>query len=160
VLIGTSLIAKCPIGALVESITEFSGNIFADDFSEQIKNFQSGAQVFAKQVPDPERFGCPVFDQHDSKKVLRIEEKPAKAPSPYAVTGVYLCDSQVFDYIRSIERSARGQLEITDVNNRYIDAGTMRWEPLEGYWNDAGTFDSLFAANAYWAKKAQSKTRN
>jgi len=127
------------------------------DIRPVVERFKNGATVFLKEVPDPERFGCPVFDEADPKKMLRIEEKPTKPASPYAVTGVYLYDNQVFDYIRSIERSDRGQLEITDVNNCYLRDGTMNWELLEGYWSDAGTFDSLFEANAYWAKKAQSK---
>ena len=127
------------------------------DIRPAIEQFTSGATIFLKEVSDPERFGCPVFDLKDPKKIVRIEEKPAKPASPYAVTGVYLYDAKLFGYIKSLKRSERGQLEITDVNNCYIESGTMRWEQLNGFWSDAGTFDSLFEANAFWAKKAQAK---
>lgn len=119
-----------------------------------IERFTDGAMVFLKEVPDPERFGCPVFSPSDPAKISRIEEKPAVPGSPYAVTGLYLYDAKVFDYIRSIAPSPRGQLEITDVNNSYLRDSKLEWEALDGFWSDAGTFESLYGANKYWAEKA------
>lgn len=123
------------------------------DISKAVKNFRRGALVFLKKVADPQRYGVPVFDKKDPKKIIKIEEKPKKPKSPYAVTGLYLYDNKVFDYIRRSKPSERGELEITDVNNFYIKAGEMRWEELKGYWQDAGTFETLFQANQYWMKK-------
>lgn len=122
------------------------------DISPAVSSFQGGATVFLRHVPDPERFGVPVFDEADAKRIVAIEEKPANPKSHYAVTGLYLYDHQVFDFIRSISPSARGELEITDVNNAYIERGQLRWSELEGFWSDAGTFESLFRTNAYWAQ--------
>jgi len=123
------------------------------DISPAVKNFKDGALIFLKKVPNPSRFGVPVFDKKDSKRIIKIEEKPKKPKSPYAVTGLYIYDNQVFDFIRKCRPSARGELEITDVNNFYIEAGKMRWEELKGYWLDAGTFETLFKAGKYWAEK-------
>ena len=125
------------------------------DISPAVHDFTTGALVFLKQVPDPQRFGVPVFDPHDPQKIIRIDEKPKSPQSDYAVTGLYIYDAKVFDYITTNQPSARGEMEITDVNNRYIKDGTMRWTELKGFWSDAGTFDSLFHSNEYWAKKAQ-----
>jgi len=127
------------------------------DISKAVKNFRNGALVFLKKVSDPQRYGVPVFDKKDPKKIIRIEEKPKKPKSDYAVTGLYLYDNKVFDYIRKCKPSKRGELEITDVNNFYIKAGTMRWEELKGYWQDAGSFETLFQANQYWARKKLGK---
>jgi glucose-1-phosphate thymidylyltransferase len=121
------------------------------DISEDVRNFQSGAMVFLKEVTDPERFGVPEFD--DNKKIVRIEEKPQDPKSNYAVTGLYIYDNKVFDFIRQIKPSERGQLEVTDLNNVYIDNGELQWAELKGYWSDAGTFDSLYNANKFWAEK-------
>ncbi len=119
--------------------------------------FQGGATVFLRPVHDPERFGVPVFDERDPSRIVAIEEKPKQPKSSFAVTGLYLYDHQVFDIIRTIKRSDRGELEITDVNNAYIARGQLRWAELGGFWSDAGTFASLFRANAYWAQKATQK---
>ncbi len=124
------------------------------DISAPVKSFTNGATVFLRRVADPERFGVPVFDDADPTKIVAIEEKPAQPKSPYAVTGLYLYDARVFEFIRSIEPSRRGELEITDVNNRYVQAGKLRWAELDGFWSDAGTFDSLFRSSAYWARKS------
>src|SRR5262249_33617910 len=124
-----------------------------------VERFADGATVFLKHVPDPERFGVPEFDPKDPKKVIGIEEKPAKPRSNYAVTGLYLYDNKVFEFIRQCDPgyAGRGELEITQVNNFYIEAGKLHWEELDGYWNDAGTFDSLLSVSRYWAEKAASK---
>jgi len=121
------------------------------DISEEVRNFKEGAMFFLKEVHDPERFGVAVFDEN--KKITGIEEKPKEPKSNMAVTGVYIYDAKVFDYIRQIEPSDRGQLEVTDLNNIYIKDGKMFWSELNGFWSDAGTFESLFAATKYWAEK-------
>jgi len=123
------------------------------DISRAVASFNDGAMIFLKKVPDPERFGVPVFDKKDPKKIVAIEEKPKRPKSSFAVTGLYLYDNQVFSYIKKCKPSKRGQLEITDVNNFYIKAGKMLWEELKGFWSDAGTFESLFRASKYWALK-------
>lgn len=123
------------------------------DISGAVKGFTQGAMVFLKKVPDPQRFGNPVFNPSDPSKIDSIVEKPSAPSSPYAVTGLYLYDSTVFDKIRSIAPSSRGELEVTDLNNAYIQNGTLSWAELNGFWSDAGTFHSLFRSSAYWAKK-------
>jgi glucose-1-phosphate thymidylyltransferase len=128
------------------------------DISESVAGFDGGAMVFLRQVPDPERFGVPVFDPNDPQRIVAIEEKPAQPKSQYAVTGLYLYDDKVFDVISGIEPSARGELEITDVNNRYIRDGQLHWAELNGFWSDAGTFESLFRTSAYWAQKVSGRT--
>jgi glucose-1-phosphate thymidylyltransferase len=104
----------------------------------------SGARILLKEVEDPQRFGVPVLE---GDKVVRIIEKPNDPPSNYAVTGIYMYDVQVFDFIKTLDPSERGELEITDVNNLYIDQGTMTWSQIDGWWTDAGTFDSLLKAS-------------
>ena len=123
------------------------------DISEDVKNFSNGALLFLKKVPDPQRFGVPEFDSEDPEKVVNIIEKPENPPNNYAVSGLYLYDNKVFDYIKNIEPSERGELEITDVNNCYVNDNNLKWTELKGYWTDAGTFDSLYRANQYWAEK-------
>jgi glucose-1-phosphate thymidylyltransferase len=122
-------------------------NIIEDNISRSIAAFQqqpSGARILLKRVRDPERFGVPVFE---SGRIVRIEEKPAKPASDYAVTGAYLYDTEVFDIVASLTPSGRGELEITDVNNAYLKRGTMAHDVLEGWWSDAGTFESLYRAS-------------
>lgn len=123
------------------------------DISEDVKTFEKGAKIFLKEVPDPERFGVAELDPNDKSKIFGIEEKPENPKSNLAVTGVYIYDKEVFHHIENIKPSARGQLEITDVNNIYINEGDMTWAELSGYWSDAGTFESLYRTNAYWARK-------
>lgn len=108
-------------------------------FEEQPK----GARILLKEVPDPQRFGVPVFE---NERIVRIDEKPAMPASNYAVIGIYMYDNRVFDFIRNLKPSDRGELEITDVNNFYIQEGTLEWSVLDGWWTDAGTFDSLLYA--------------
>ena len=104
----------------------------------------SGAKIILKKVPDPQRFGVPRLD---GTRVISIDEKPAQPKSEYAVIGVYLYDHEVYDIIRKLKPSNRGELEITDVNNAYIARDAMTWEELEGWWTDAGTFESLLRAS-------------
>ncbi|WP_058867106.1 sugar phosphate nucleotidyltransferase [Chloracidobacterium thermophilum] len=103
-----------------------------------------GARILLKEVPDPQRFGVPTLK---GSQVVRIDEKPAQPASPYAVTGIYMYDATVFDIIRTLKPSQRGELEITDVNNAYIARGELTWEVLDGWWTDAGTFESLHLAS-------------
>jgi glucose-1-phosphate thymidylyltransferase len=114
-----------------------------------------GAKIILKKVPDPGRFGVPELE---GRKVLRIEEKPDVPKSEYAVIGIYMYDSEVFDIIRTLKPSGRGELEITDVNNAYINRGEMSWEELEGWWTDAGTFESLLRASNLVAESGANKT--
>jgi glucose-1-phosphate thymidylyltransferase len=116
---------------------------------ENYKRQERGARILLKQVDDPQRFGVPVLE---GDTVVRIEEKPQRPASNYAVTGIYLYDSQVFNFISTLSPSERGELEITDVNNLYIQQGTMTWSVLEGWWSDAGTFESLLRASNLVAK--------
>jgi glucose-1-phosphate thymidylyltransferase len=122
-------------------------NIIESDICEAAKNFQQqdkGAMVMLKDVPDPERFGVPVFE---NGRIIRIEEKPKKPLSSYAVIGIYFYDGTVFDRIRGLKPSGRGEYEITDINNSYLAEGTLRHTLLEGWWTDAGTFESLWHAS-------------
>ena len=118
------------------------GNIRAavESYSAQGK----GAKILLKKVYDPQRFGVP---QLNGARVLKIEEKPSQPKSEYAVVGIYLYDERVFEIIRGLKPSGRGELEITDVNNAYIERGEMTWDELQGWWSDAGTFESLLNAS-------------
>jgi glucose-1-phosphate thymidylyltransferase len=122
-------------------------NIFQDSLRPFVDSFLNqgvGAKVILKEVPDPNQFGVPVFE---NDRVVAIEEKPEVPQSPFAVTGVYFYDSQVFDIINALEPSARGELEITDVNNAYIEKGELTVDYLQGWWADAGEFPGLAEAN-------------
>jgi glucose-1-phosphate thymidylyltransferase len=123
------------------------------DIGQAVKAFAGGATVFLKEVSDPKRFGVPEFDPQDKTKIIKIEEKPIAPKSDFAVTGLYLYDHQVFDIIKTLKPSGRGELEITDVNNYYLEKGKLSWCQLDGFWSDAGTFESLFYSNQYWAQK-------
>lgn len=128
-------------------------NIFADDVSEQIKQFKGGAHVFLKQIHDAHRFGVAEIS---GDTIIHIDEKPASPKSSLAVTGFYIYDNQVFDIITTLRPSGRGELEITDVNNAYIERGVMRYSILEGDWTDSGTFESLYHANTLARQIVQS----
>ena len=111
---------------------------------EDYRQHDYGAKIILKKVPDPQRFGVPRLE---GRRVVRIDEKPANPQSDYAVIGVYMYDEAVYDIIRSLKPSGRGELEITDVNNAYIERNAMTWEELDGWWTDAGTFESLLRAS-------------
>lgn len=139
-----------------ESVAMILGdNIFEDDFSEDIKNFQGGAKVFAKEVPDPERFGVVKFGA--DMKAEKIVEKPQEFLSNYAVTGLYVYDNRVVDIAKKIKPSSRGELEITDVNNWYLENGELEVAMVNGEWLDAGTFDSLLKAQNFAKEKLDGK---
>ncbi len=128
-------------------------NIIQDDITPYVRKFDeqdSGARILLKDVDDPQRFGCP---QLDGERIVRIEEKPASPKSRYAVTGIYMYDRRVFDFCRNLKPSERGELEITDVNNAYIREGDLYYDILDGWWTDAGQFESLYHANELVARE-------
>ena len=122
-------------------------NILEGSISQYVSNFTkqaSGARILLKEVTDPQRFGVPEIQ---GSRIIRIDEKPAHPTSRYAVTGIYMYDHAVFDIIKTLKPSKRGELEITDVNNAYIKQGNMQYDILDGWWTDAGTFESLLRAS-------------
>jgi glucose-1-phosphate thymidylyltransferase len=119
-------------------------NIFQDNIKQDVSNFKSGAKIFLKEVPDAQRFG--VAELKDDK-VIGIQEKPAEPKSNFAVTGLYIYNNSVFRVIKTLKPSTRGELEITDVNNYFVNNGTMEYRVLDGFWSDAGTFESLLRAS-------------
>ena len=132
-------------------------NIIEKNISQAVKAYRhqgGGAKILLKKVPDPQRFGVPELD---GRRVVRIEEKPQKPKSDYAVIGVYMYDAEVFRIIKTLKPSARGELEITDVNNAYIERDEMTWDELEGWWTDAGTFESLLRASNLVAQTGANK---
>lgn len=127
-------------------------NIIEGNICRAVESFRGqkeGARILLKEVPDPQRFGVPVFE---GERIVRIDEKPSKPGSSFAVIGIYMYDHKVFDFIKTLKPSERGELEITDVNNFYIREGKIAWDVLEGWWSDAGTFDSLQYAGCMVAK--------
>lgn len=132
-------------------------NIIEGNIAGAIRSYEAqgkGAKIILKKVPDPDRFGVPELS---GQRVLRIEEKPKSPKSEYAVIGIYLYDGEVYDIIRTLEPSRRGELEITDVNNAYIARDEMTWEELDGWWTDAGTFESLLRASNLVAETGANK---
>ncbi|GLI09890.1 glucose-1-phosphate thymidylyltransferase [Paenibacillus tyrfis] len=122
-------------------------NVFSDSIAPYVQNFknqQTGAKILLQEVHDPKRYGVPELD---GDKIVSIEEKPQNPKSSYAVTGIYMFDSSVFDIIKTLKPSGRGELEITDVNNAYIGRGQLTYDVLQGWWTDAGTHASLAKAN-------------
>jgi glucose-1-phosphate thymidylyltransferase len=132
---------------LGDNIIEGSISHYIDNFEKQ----QGGARILLKEVQDPQRFGVPEIC---GDQILRIEEKPTVPASNYAVTGIYMYDAEVFDFVKDLKPSHRGELEITDVNNAYIKEGKMRYDILDGWWTDAGTFESLLHASNLVSRKA------
>lgn len=131
---------------LGDNIVEKSIKTAVDNFREQ----GSGAKILLKQVEDPQRFGVAKLD---GDKVVNIVEKPKEPESDLIVTGIYMYDPSVFEFIKKLEPSQRGELEITDVNNLFIGRGNMTYEILDGWWTDAGTFESLYRASTLVAEK-------
>lgn len=129
-------------------------NLFGDNFSKEVEDFRkasAGARIVLKKVHDPERFGVARFSR-DGKKISEIIEKPKNPPSNWAVTGFYLYDNRVFDVIKTLKPSARGEYEITDVNNWYVRNGSMSFIKAKKHWLDVGTFPSLHKANVLLSK--------
>ena len=142
-------LSLCEYYSKHESVCVVLGdNLIENNINRAVDTFRKGgergAMILLKEVDDARRFG--VAEIKDGR-VTNIIEKPKEPPTNFAVTGFYLYDNQVFDFIRTCTRSARGELEITDVNNRYIEAGQMKCDFIEGWWTDAGTFPSLHRAS-------------
>jgi len=132
-------------------------NIIENNFVESAERFwqqKKGAHIILKEVHDPERFGCPEIVEG---RIVGIEEKPKQPKSNYAVTGIYLYDNAVFEKIKTLKPSLRGELEITDINNMYLREGTLTHSILEGWWTDAGTFESLRHATNLVAETGANK---
>ena len=128
-------------------------NIFEDDFSDlKLNYYDSWCHIFLKEVPDPERFGVPVFQGMD-RHLVKVEEKPEKPMSNYAVTGLYMFNDEVWSVIDTLKPSERGELEVVDLINWYIDRGKTTHSELKGFWSDAGTPDSLVQANKLVSQK-------
>ncbi len=134
------------IVVLGDNIIESNIKSAVDHFKRQ----ETGARILLKEVTDPQRFGVAEIS---GDRILSIEEKPKDPKSNFAVTGIYMFDADVFNIIKTLKPSDRGELEITDVNNEYIQRGQMTFEVLEGWWTDAGTFESLYRANCLTASK-------
>jgi glucose-1-phosphate thymidylyltransferase len=128
-------------------------NIFDHDFTENIASFKSGARIFAKQVPDPERSGVVEFDEN--KRVISIVEKPEHPKSNYAVVGFYIYDNNVIQHAKGLKPSARGEIEIVDLHNIYLQKNELDVNVIEGMWEDAGTIDSLLRVNNLIADKVR-----
>ena len=141
VILGDNLIEK----NIVKAVKDFKG---------QLSSGGGGAKILLKEVHDPQRFGVAHLD---GDKVTKIIEKPKEPESNLAVIGIYMYDGRVWDIIHKLEPSDRGELEITDVNNWYIEDGSMTWEVLDGWWTDAGTFESLHSASKLVAESGANK---
>lgn len=131
---------------LGDNLVDQSIKPYVDEFRRQ----KEGARILIKKVPDPERFGVV---EMKGKKIVRIIEKPRNPPSDYIVTGIYMYDPTVFEFIQKLKPSRRGELEITDVNNMYLKKNKLYYNILEGNWTDCGTFNSLWRANRIVASK-------
>ena len=132
-------------------------NIIENNFLDAAESFRKqkrGAHIVLKEVHDPERFGCPEISDG---RIVRIEEKPRKPKSRFAVTGIYMYDTSVFEKIRRLKPSGRGELEITDINNMYLEEGALSHSILDGWWTDAGTFESLRHATNLVAESGANK---
>ena len=138
--VGTSNVAVC-----------LGDNIFDDEIN--LEDFEGGSRIFLKEVHDPERFGVAELEKDSDCKVLSIVEKPKNPKSNLCVTGLYVYDNKVFNYIKNLTPSDRGELEITDVNNFYVRDGLMTCQRLKSWWSDAGTFESLLKASTLVANK-------
>jgi glucose-1-phosphate thymidylyltransferase len=135
-------------------------NLFGESIKPYVSNFfkqEHGAKIILKKVHNPERFGVAYFKKG---KIISIEEKPKNPKSSYAVTGLYMYDNKIFDFIRKLKVSRRGEYEITDINNIYLRHGLLTYDILKGYWTDCGTFESLFRANMLIAKKQKVSLKN
>lgn len=137
-----------------DSVTMILGdNIFDEDFSETVSNFKQGGHVFAKEVPDPQRYGVIEFDSN--MNVLSIIEKPDSPKSNFAMVGLYILDNRASKFAKNVKPSARGELEIPDLINQYLQLNDLKVSRLKNIWEDAGTFDSLLKVNNYFANKKQ-----
>ncbi len=135
-----------------DSVTMILGdNLYEDDFSDAINSFESGGRVFAKKVPDPQRFGVVEFD--DNNQAISIVEKPDNPKSDFAVTGLYIYDNTVVQKAKDLKPSPRGEIEITDINNLYLKEGSLDVAFVQGQWLDTGTFEAMFQATNFVREK-------
>jgi glucose-1-phosphate thymidylyltransferase len=135
-----------------DSVTMILGdNIFEDDIRPFVKKFKRGGMIFAKKVSDPQRFGIIEFDKKGA--AISIEEKPSKPKSNFCVTGIYVYDNQVVKIAQNLKPSTRGEIEVTDINKKYLEKGELKVNKIAGEWLDAGTFDSLLEAGNIVKKK-------
>lgn len=147
------IIGKNFIGS--DSVTMILGdNIFDPAFKPNLTDFQSGAQIYAKQVDDPQRFGVVEFDSQN--KAISIEEKPSQPKSNFAVVGLYTYDNRVVEYAQNLPPSARGEIEITDLNNIYLKNNEIKVDIIDGLWEDAGTFESLLRVSNFMSNLTKS----
>ena len=144
-----------------KSVIVLGDNIIEKSIKRSVDKFQrqdTGARILIKKVPDPGRFGVvefsPARGDKSKRRIIKIAEKPKKPKTSYAVTGIYMYDNRVFDIVKSLKPSNRGELEITDVNNAYIKQDRMEYDILSGFWTDSGTFESLLKANNLVARKS------
>lgn len=148
-ILGESFIGK-------DNVTMILGdNIFEKDFSEEIKSFRSGGLIFAKKVPDPERYGVVKFDENNTAE--KIVEKPSEWISDYAIPGLYVFDARCVEAAKGAQKSERGEMEITEIHNYYLSRQELRVALCEGEWLDAGTFDSLLLAGQVVKEKGISR---
>jgi glucose-1-phosphate thymidylyltransferase len=132
-------------------------NIFEENLSKSIKSFKSGGLIFAKKVIDPERYG--VIEYNKSGEILSIEEKPKKPKSNFAIVGLYIYDNRVVEFSEQLKPSKRGETEIVEIHKKYLKLGELKYQAVKGFWEDAGTFDSLIRANNLIRKvKCQKKS--
>lgn len=146
-LIGESFIGDDSVALIL------GDNIFDHDFTQSVSSFKSGGRIFAKEVPDPERCGVVEFDEN--KKVVSIVEKPEHPKSNFAAVGFYIYDNRVIKFAKELKPSGRGELEIVDLHNKYLELGELDVNIIEGMWEDAGTFDSLLRVNNLIAEKVK-----
>ena len=138
-------------------ILHLGDNIIFDDIGKHVREFKSGAKVFVKKVPDPERFGVAMLDKKG--RIVEIIEKPKKPKSDLAVAGIYIYDNSVFERMVGMPKSERGEYEITWVNNQFIKTGELEAAHIESEWFDVGTFDSLLEASQYLREKHRRESR-
>lgn len=137
-----------------DNVTMILGdNIFEDDFAEPIKNFKSGGHIFAKEVPDPEKSAVVEFDNEGN--VLSVVEKPKEPKSNFAVPGIYIFDHRAPSFAQALKPSARGEIEIVDLYMQYFKTKELKVSVLDGWWEDAGTFDGLLRVNNFIAEKVK-----
>jgi glucose-1-phosphate thymidylyltransferase len=141
-----------------EDIAVILGDNTTDtDISFEVNNFIAGAHIFLKEVSDPQNFGVPTFGGQLFDEITDINEKPDVPASNYAITGLYLYDHNVFNYIDQLKPSARGEMEISEINQMYLKNDKLTYSFLEGFWKDAGNPENLLIASNYWAEKKNIK---
>ncbi len=149
-IVGENFIGSDPVTMIL------GDNIFEHDFASDIQEFKQGARIFAKEVHDPERFGVVEFDE--KFKVLSIVEKPEHPKSNFAAVGIYIYDNRVIKFAKELQPSERGEIEIVDLHNKYLEKGELDVRIIEGMWEDAGTFDSLLRVSNFMEARKKDKS--